>query len=412
MDLLVEHIKGLVLAGESPSRIVSGSAMSKLPVIPDAFLLIKDGKVDSFGPMKQKVAHRAEKVIDASGRFVFPSFVDSHTHIIFAGSREEEFVYRIQGFSYAEIAKKGGGILNSAKRLQNTSEEQLFESAQLRLNEVIAMGTGAIEIKSGYGLTTQDELKMLRVARRLKETNPVTIKTTFLGAHAIPTEISRPKYLDKVLNEMIPMVADEGLADYCDVFCEEGFFTTEESLAILEQGKKYGLKPKLHANQLHNSGGVQVGVQCQAISVDHLETIGDDEIDCLLNSDTIPTLLPGAAFFLDMHFPPARKMIDAGLPVALATDYNPGSAPSGNMPLVMSLACAKMKMTPSEAIIAATINGAFALELQHLLGSISPGKLANIFITKPIPSIDYFPYAFGSSLVETTILNGQIFTGQ
>lgn len=411
MDLLIENIKGLVLAGDGPSQIVSGAEMSHLPVEQNAFLFIKDGIIDSFGPMSQKAVDRAEQVIDASGKFVFPSFVDSHTHIVFAGSRESEFVDRIQGLDYAEIAKKGGGILNSAKRLQNTSEDELYESALYRLHQVVATGTGAIEIKSGYGLTTQDELKMLRVARRLKETSPVTIKATFLGAHAIPKEISRERYIETVMYEMIPMVADQGLADYCDVFCEQGFFTPEESTAILEQGKSYGLKPKLHANQLHNSGGVQVGVHCQAVSVDHLETIGVEEINCLKNSNTIPTLLPGAAFFLDMHFPPARNMIEAGLPLALASDYNPGSAPSGNMPLILSLACLKMKMTPAEAITAATINGAFALELQHQLGSISPGKTANVFISKPIPSIDFFPYAYGSSLVETAILRGQIFSG-
>lgn len=411
MEVLIENIKGLILAGKSPSNIVSGNEMKDLPVIDNAFLLIKDGLINAFGAMSQKEIERADKIIDASGRYVFPSFVDSHTHLIFAGSRENEFVHRIQGLNYQEIANKGGGILNSARRLHNTSELELFDAAENRLAEIISMGTGAVEIKSGYGLSTPNEIKMLRVAKKLKETSPITIKTTFLGAHAFPKEFTREKYVDTILFEMIPRVVDEGLADFIDVFCEVGFFTPAESIAILEQGIKYGLKPKLHANQLSNSGGVQVGVQCGAISVDHLESIGDNEIKCLVGSSTIPTLLPGAAFFLDMQYPPARKLIGAGLPVALASDFNPGSAPSGNMPLIVALSCIKMKMTPAEAIIASTINGAFALELQDQLGTISIGKKANIFISKPMPSIDYFPYSFGSNLVDTTILNGQIISG-
>jgi imidazolonepropionase len=409
MDILIENIKGLVLVSTDSSEIVAGASMSQLPVIERACLLIRDGTIHWFGPMDQNAPERADQVIDATGRFVFPCFVDSHTHMVFAGSRESEFVDKIKGMSYGEIAKKGGGILNSAKRLQSTSEGELYDSALERLEEVISTGTGAIEIKSGYGLTTEDEMKMLRVARRLRESTPVTIKTTFLGAHAIPANIPRQEYIEKVIKEMIPKVADEGLAEYCDVFCEEGFFTPDETRQILEQGLKYGLKPKIHANQLNISGGVQVGVACGAISVDHLESIGGDEIDCLKNSNTIPTLLPGAAFFLNMNYPPARDLISAGLPVTLASDYNPGSAPSGNMPLILSLACIKMKMSPEEAIIASTINGAFALEIQHELGSISVGKVANVFITKPIPSTNFFPYAFGSRLIETVILNGQIF---
>jgi len=409
MDILIENIKGLVLVCTDTSEIVAGASMSQLPVIERACLLIRNGTIHWFGPMDQNAPERADQVIDATGRFVFPCFVDSHTHMVFAGSREGEFVDKIKGMGYEEIAKKGGGILNSAKRLQNTSEEELYDSALERLEEVISTGTGAIEIKSGYGLTTEDEMKMLRVARRLKESTSVVIKTTFLGAHAIPANIPRQEYIEKVIKEMIPKVAGEGLAEYCDVFCEEGFFTPDETRQILEQGIKYGLKPKIHANQLNISGGVQVGVACGAISVDHLESIGRDEIDCLKNSNTIPTLLPGAAFFLNMNYPPARDLISAGLPVTLASDYNPGSAPSGNMPLILSLACIKMKMSPEEAIIASTINGAFALEIQHQLGSISVGKVANVFITKPIPSTNFFPYAFGSRLIETVILNGQIF---
>lgn len=409
MDILIENIKGLVLVCTDTSEIVAGASMSQLPVIERACLLIRNGTIHWFGPMDQNAPERADQVIDATGRFVFPCFVDSHTHMVFAGSREGEFVDKIKGMGYEEIAKKGGGILNSAKRLQNTSEEELYDSALERLEEVISTGTGAIEIKSGYGLTTEDEMKMLRVARRLKESTSVVIKTTFLGAHAIPANIPRQDYIEKVIKEMIPKVAGEGLAEYCDVFCEEGFFTPDETRQILEQGLKYGLKPKIHANQLNISGGVQVGVACGAISVDHLESIGRDEIDCLKNSNTIPTLLPGAAFFLNMNYPPARDLISAGLPVTLASDYNPGSAPSGNMPLILSLACIKMKMSPEEAIIASTINGAFALEIEHQLGSISVGKVANVFITKPIPSTNFFPYAFGSRLIETVILNGQIF---
>ena len=406
---MIENIKGLVLVCTDSSEIVAGASMSQLPVIDRAWLLIRNGIIHSFESMDKDLPERADQVIDATGRFVFPSFVDSHTHLVFAGSREGEFVDKIKGLSYGEIAKNGGGILNSAKQLQTTSEEELYDSALERLNEVITTGTGAIEIKSGYGLTTEDEMKMLRVARRLKESSQVVIKTTFLGAHAIPADIQRQQYIDKVVSEMIPKIAGEELAEYCDVFCEEGFFTPDETKRILEQGQKYGLKPKIHANQLNNSGGVQVGVACDAISVDHLESIGSTEIECLQDSTTIPTLLPGAAFFLNMNYPPARKLISAGLPVALASDYNPGSAPSGNMSLILSLACIKMKMTPEEAFIAATINGAFALELQHKLGSISLGKVANIFITKPMPSINFFPYAFGNRLIETVILNGQIF---
>jgi len=383
--------------------------MDHLPVENDAYIFIENGIISEFGTMENKTIERTDRKIDATGKYVLPCFVDSHTHLVYAGSRENEFVDRIKGLSYAEIASRGGGILNSARLLQQTSEEELYHTAWQRLNEVMGTATGAIEIKSGYGLTTEDELKILRVARRLKEQAPIPVKTTFLGAHAVPAGFSRQDYLALVINEMIPLVADQGLADYCDVFCEEGFFSPEETSRVIEQGLKYGLKPKIHANQLHNSGGVQVGVNHKAISVDHLETIGPAEIECLRNSTTIPTLLPAATFFLDMHYAPAREMIEAALPVALASDYNPGSAPSGNMPLVVSLACIKMKMTPAEAIIASTLNGARAIECQHQLGSITRGKLANVFITRPMSSIEFLPYSFGSDLVDTVILNGQIF---
>jgi imidazolonepropionase len=408
VNLLIENIKGLVLVSRESNETGPEESMDHLPIENDAYLFIENGKIADFGTMAQKSIDRAHRTIDATGKYVLPCFVDSHTHLVYAGSREHEFVDRIKGLSYAEIAAKGGGILNSARLLQQTSEEALYQSALQRLHEVMGTATGAIEIKSGYGLTVEDELKILRVARRLRDYAPIPVKTTFLGAHAVPVGYTREAYIDLVVNDMIPRVADQGLADYCDVFCEDGFFSPEEASSIIEQGLKYGLKPKIHANQLNNSGGVQVGVKHGAVSVDHLETIGPEEIDCLKNSNTIPTLLPAASFFLDMHYAPARKMLEAALPVALATDYNPGSSPTGNMPLVVSLACIKMKMTPGEAIVAATMNGARAIECQHQLGSIARGKLANIFISRPMTSIEFLPYAFGSNMVETVSLNGQI----
>lgn len=383
--------------------------MAHLPVLENAFLYLKDGKIEDYGAMEDMPLINADEIINASGRFVFPSFVDSHTHLVFAASREEEFVYKIKGMSYQEIAAKGGGILNSARKLQNTTEDELLERAMIRAEEIIGFGTGAVEIKSGYGLTTKDEIKMLRVAKRLEENTPLRVKTTFLGAHAIPKEYTdRNDYIKLIKEEMIPAVAEEGLADYIDAFCEVGFFTPEETEDIMETGKKYGMRPKIHANQLHISGGVQVGVKTGALSVDHLESMGDEEIAALQNTDVMPTLLPGAAFFLNMSYPPARKMISAGLPVALATDYNPGSAPCGKMPFMLSLACIKMKMTPEEAINASTINSAYAIELQDEYGSITKGKIANVFITSEIPSYSYIPYAFGANLIDATILNGEI----
>lgn len=350
------------------------------------------------------------EVIDATGKFVFPAFCDSHTHLVYAGSREIEYVDKIKGLSYEEIARRGGGILNSAKKLHDTSEEELYEKALIRIHEIISMGTGAVEIKSGYGLTVEDELKMLRVIRRLKETSPLTIKSTFLGAHAVPAEFKgrQGEYVDQVINEMIPMVASEDLADYIDVFCDKGFFTVEETERILMAGIKFGLRPKIHANELDYSGGIQTGVKYNALSVDHLEFTGDEEIECLLSSETMPTLLPGAAFFLGMIYAPARKMIDAGLPVAMASDFNPGSSPSGNMQLILSMGCIKYKMLPEEAIHAVTINGAYAMGVSDILGSIAVGKKANVFITKPIPSYQFMPYYYGSNKAETVILNGKI----
>lgn len=390
------------------TRSVSGKLMADLPVLPNAFLCISNGLIVDYGSMEKIPSLHATQEIDAAGKFVFPSFVDSHTHLVFAASREEEFVMTIKGATYQEIASRGGGILNSAKKLRQTSADELLHKTLERAQEIISTGTGAVEIKSGYGLTVEDEIKMLRVARRVGEQTPLAVKTTFLGAHAVPSGMNKSDYVDLVINEMIPAVAEEKLADYIDVFCEEGFFSFDETVKIVEAGKRFGMKPRIHANQLNRSGGVQAGVKTGAISVDHLENIGEEEISMLKNTRTMPTALPGAAFFLGLPFPPARKMLEAGLPLAIASDYNPGSAPSGNMPLVVALACIKMKMTPEEAINASTINTAYALELSETHGSITKGKVANVFITKQIPSISYLPYAFGSNLIDQVILKGKL----
>jgi imidazolonepropionase len=405
--ILITNIKGLVQVRDQ-SVALAGKAMAHLPVISNAYLFLDEGVIKAFGKMDEMPSIQAAQVIDASGRFVLPSFVDSHTHLIYAASREEEFVMKIKGITYEEIANSGGGILNSAKKLQQTSEAELFELALQRTKEIIHTGTGAVEIKSGYGLTVKDEIKMLRVAKRLAAETPLTIKTTFLGAHAVPQGFSKKKYIEIILNEMIPAIAEQNLADYIDVFCETGFFEADETEQIVEEGKRFGMKPRIHANQLHRSGGVQVGVKTGALSVDHLENIGDEEIEILKTSNVMPTALPGAAFFLNLPFTPARKIIDAGLPLAIASDYNPGSAPSGNMPLMLSLACIKMKMTPEEAINAATINTACAIELQQELGSISLGKKANVLVTQRMSSLAYLPYAFGNHLVDVIILNGKL----
>lgn len=405
-DILIKNIKGLVQVRTEAHAPVAGAAMAGLPILSDGFLAIKDGVIAALGTMDHLPGGQATQTLDATGRFVLPSFVDSHTHLVFAASREEEFVMKIRGATYAEIAARGGGILNSAQKLRDMSEDELFERTLGRVDEIIRTGTGAVEIKSGYGLTTRDELKMLRVARRLGRETPLTVKTTFLGAHAVPRDLSKAAYIDLILTEMIPAVAAGNLADYIDVFCEEGFFTPGETETIVETGKQFGMKPRIHANQLHRSGGVQVGIKTGAVSVDHLENIGDEEITALGNSNVMPTALPGAAFFLGLPFPPARQIIDSGLPLAIASDYNPGSAPSGNMLLMLALACIKMKMTPEEAINAATLNTAAALELLETHGTLTVGKKANIFITRPVPSIAFLPYAFGTNTVETTILNG------
>ena len=408
-DILIRNIKGLVQIRDHTSGPVKGSAMAQLPVLENSYLAIHNGLIEYYGSMAELPAGaKGTTEIDATGRFVFPSFVDSHTHLVFATSREEEFVLKIKGATYEEIAARGGGILNSAKKLQQASEDELFERAMMRVNEIIRTGTGAVEIKSGYGLTTKDEIKMLRVARRIGKESPLTVKTTFLGAHAVPKDKTKDQYIDLILNEMIPAIAEEKLADYIDVFCEQGFFSQAETERIVTEGKKFGMKPRIHANQLHRSGGVQAGVNTGALSVDHLENIGDEEIAYLKNSSVIPTALPGAAFFLNLPFPPVRKMMEAGLPVAIASDYNPGSAPSGSMPMMISLACIKMKMTPEEAINAATINTAVALELEKTHGSITKEKVANVFITKPISSLAYLPYAFGSSCIDQVILQGKV----
>ena len=377
----------------------------------NAWLLIENDIIAGYGSMdKMPSFSNAINRLDAAGGYVFPAFCDSHTHLVYAGSREKEYTDKIRGLSYEEIARRGGGILNSAQLLHQTSEEELFRQSMERVREIISFGTGAVEIKSGYGLTTEDELKMLRVIRRIKHESPLTVRATFLGAHAIPAlyKDNRKGYIDLIVNEMIPAVAAERLADYIDVFCDRGFFTVDETERILDAGARYGLRPKMHANELDYSGGIQTGVKFGALSVDHLEFTGDAEIAALLGSGTMPTLLPGAAFFLGMTDPPARKMIDAGLPVALASDYNPGSSPSGNMKFIMSLGCIRMKMLPEEVINAVTINSAYAMGISETHGSITVGKKANVFITKKIPSYEFLPYAYGSNLVETVILNGEI----
>lgn len=414
MNKCIINIKTLFQNYDKTVSMVKGQEMKSLPSVNNAFILIEDNTIKEVGVMNS--SNKSQKreddceIIDATDRFVFPAWCDSHTHLVFAESREHEFVAQIKGLSYEEIAKRGGGILNSAKKLQQMSEDDLFEKALSRVYEIIGYGTGAAEIKSGYGLTFDDEIKMLRVIKRLKDSTPLTIKSTFLGAHAVPQEYKgkQKEYVRLVIDEMLPKVADGKLADYVDVFCDKGFFSVEETSEILEAAAKYGLKPKIHANQLDFSGGVQVGVKYNAISVDHLEKTGEDEIEVLKNSNTMPTLLPNVSFYLGIPYAPARKMIDSGLPVVLASDYNPGSSPSGNMQFVVSLACIKYKMLPEEAINAATINGAKSMELENILGSITPGKIANLFITKPISSLAFFPYSFGENKVETVILNGKV----
>ena len=410
MGLLIKNIKGLVLVEKKARKIVAAKDMQELNILDNAWLMTDGKRIGDFGSM-DTCPSPTGPVLDAETKFVFPCWCDSHTHLVYAASRESEFVDRIKGLSYEEIAKKGGGILNSATQLNETPEEELLEQAYLRLGEIKDFGTGAVEIKSGYGLTLDSELKMLRVIKKLKSISELTIKSTFLGAHAMPASFkdSRESYIKLLIEEMLPKIAEEELADYIDVFCDEGFYTPQESEQIIEAGAKYGLKAKIHVNELANSGGVQIGVKHGVLSVDHLENIGEEEIKVLKQSSgTIPCIMPGVAFFLNMEYAPARKLIDEGIPIALASDYNPGSTPSGNMPLVLALACLKLSLLPSEAINAATLNGAYAMELSDSLGSIAKGKIANLFITKKIPSVEYLAYSYGSRLVETVILNGQV----
>lgn len=404
-SILIKNIKSLVGIREAGLHMVQGAGMKILHAVDDAYLLIENGLIKSFGP-NEEAPGRAVETVDATGKSVFPCWCDSHTHIVYAGSREMEFVDKINGLSYEEIAKRGGGIVNSALRLAEASEQELFDAAYLRLEEMEKFGTGAVEIKSGYGLSYEGELKMLRVIKRLKEHSKLTIKSNFLGAHAYPSAFKHDheEYIALLINRLLPQIADEGLADFIDVFCDRGFFSPDETDRILQAGAKYGLRPKIHANELDYSGGIEVGVKNNALSVDHLEFTGDEQIETLRNSGTMPTLLPSTAFYLGLHYAPARKIIDAGLPVAIATDFNPGSSPSGNMPFVVALACIKMKMLPEEAINAATINSAYAMGVEKELGSITIGKKANIFITKPVSSPAFLPYSFGSNLVERVII--------
>lgn len=415
MKTLILNIKQLVQTELSPRKWVAGKDMARLGILENAYLLIEEDKIAGFGKMedldREAVYAGGDivKEIDATGRLVMPSYCDSHTHLVYAGSREIEYIDKIRGLSYEEIAKRGGGILNSCERIRKASEEELFDAAYDRIQEIAGFGTGAVEIKSGYGLDTESELKMLRVIRRLKAETPLLIKSTFLGAHAVPLEYKgrQTEYVDLIINEMIPMVAAEELADYIDVFCDKGFFTVEDTDRMLNAGMKYGLRAKIHANELDYSGGVQVGVKYNAISVDHLECMGEEEIACLLESETMPTVLPGAAFFLNMPYSPVRKMIQAGLPVALASDYNPGSSPSGNMKFIMSLGCINYKMLPEEVINATTLNSAYAMGVEEEAGSIAVGKLANFYITTPISGIEYLPYAYTADLIEAIFLKGE-----
>ena len=408
MQKLIANISTLAGILNPDVKWRSGSEMAEIKVLNDAWILIENDLIQDFGTGNVPV--EIDEIIDVKGGTVIPAFCDSHTHIVYAGSREDEYMHKVMGLSYEEIARRGGGILNSAKLLQQTSEEELFRQSLERAMEIISLGTGAVEIKSGYGLTTGDEVKMLRVARRIGKETALKVRTTFLGAHSFPLEYREKKdeYVDLIINEMLPAVADENLADYIDVFCDRGFFSIEQTDRILEAGAKYGLLPKIHANELDFSGGIQVGVKHNARSVDHLEFTGNEEIELLLKSNTMPTVLPGASLFLGMSYAPARKMIDAGLPLALASDFNPGSSPSGNMKLIMSLAMMQMKMLPTEVINATTINGAYAMGLEKTHGSISKGKIANLIITKAIPGINYIPYAYGSDIIDRVILNGNI----
>lgn len=409
MRLLVKNI-GQIVGIETAGRLrICGEEMDRIETLDDAWLLAADGRIAAYGRMEELGEMSVDRVVDAEGGMLFPSFCDSHTHLVYAGSREGEFLDKIHGLSYEQIARRGGGILNSADRLRETSEEELYAQAMGRVREIAAMGTGCVEIKSGYGLTTEQELKMLRVIRRIRETAPLEVRATFLGAHAVARDYAgrQGEYVDLICREMLPAVALEGLADFVDVFCDEGFFTVPETLRIMREARRLGLRAKIHANELAVSGGVQAGVAEGALSVDHLERMGAEEIEALRGAETMPTLLPGAAFFLGMSYPPAREMIRAGLGVALASDYNPGSSPSGNMRMVCSLASIRMRMTPAEAICAATLNGAYAMGLSSAYGSVTVGKVANFFLTAPMPSVEFFLYAYTTPLIRRVFLRGE-----
>ncbi len=410
MQTLIINIKELLQVREMAIDKVSGDKMALLPSIKNAFLLIEHDTIAAFGPMENCPKIKADKTIDACGKIVLPSWCDSHTHIVYAGNREQEFVDRINGLTYEEIANRGGGILNSAKKLNETSEEEIYNQSKKRLEEVIQQGTGAVEIKSGYGLTVEGELKMLRVIKRLAQNYPIAIKATFLGAHAFPLAYkeNHTAYIDLILNEMLPKIAEEKLADYIDVFLETGYFSVAETERIMEAGKQYGLRSKIHVNQFTAINGIAACVKHNALSVDHLEIVTDEDIEALKDSETMPVALPSCSYFISIPYTPARKMLNAGLPLALASDFNPGTTPSGNMNFVVATACIKMKMTPEEAINAATINGAYAMGLSATHGSITVGKMANLIITKPLNSYYELPYAFGSNLIDQVFLNGKV----
>lgn len=410
MITLITNIQELLQVRETSISKVSGADMAILPTLKNAFLVIKDNLIADFGLMENLPEIDADEIVDATGRVVLPSWCDSHTHIVYAGNREQEFVDRINGFTYEEIANRGGGILNSAKKLNETSEEDIYEQSKLRLEEVMHLGTGAVEIKSGYGLTIEGELKMLRVIKKLAENYPISIKATFLGAHAFPTHYKENKagYIEEIITQMIPEIAQNKLADYIDVFCESGYFSVEETEKIMNAGIESGLTPKIHVNQFNSIGGIQAGVKFKALSVDHLEIMNPEDIEALKDTETMPVALPSCSYFLSIPYTPTREMIKAGLPLALATDFNPGSTPSGNMNFVVATACIKMKMTPEEAINAATINGAYAMGLSETHGSITKGKKANLILTKPISSYYQIPYAFGSNLIESVFIEGKI----
>lgn len=409
MKLLFTNIRQLLQVRETNVTRLNGSEMKELPTLENAWLLCEDGRIADFGSMENIPSFEDVEQVDASGKILMPGWIDSHTHLVYAGNREQEFVDRINGLTYEEIANKGGGILNSAKKLQETSAEDLYVQSARRLEEVMKMGTTAIEIKSGYGLTTEAELKMLKVIKRLKENYPIEIKATFLGAHAVPKEYKDNKdaYLDLLIDEMMPKIAQEGLADYVDIFCEKGYFTVEDTHKVLAAGEKYNLTPKIHVNQFNSIGGIKAGVEHKALSVDHLEVMEPEDFEVLKGSDTMPVALPSCSLFLSIPYTPAREIIDSGLPLALATDYNPGSTPSGNMNLVVSLACIKMKMNPEEAINAATINAAYAMGISDTHGSITKGKAANFILTEKVPSYGFLPYSFGANHIDSVYINGK-----